>query len=178
LIVAPGTMQKEYIEGQRTKHQKPFSLFFMCATIAALLYYWVNLTLLHHFNAGDANEASFFHQYWVILQIVMLPVYALITYAFFSKSPYNYAETLILILYNLSLILVVTGLLQVIKFIFPNFDTKVLEIPIILGYNAATNLKFYAGEKKGMIILKTVLSSGLCFYLAAIVQGILMDFNF
>ncbi len=40
LIVAPGRMQLTYIEGKRNIHQKPFSMFLMCATITALFRYW------------------------------------------------------------------------------------------------------------------------------------------
>src|SRR4051794_24556688 len=36
LLKSPGTMQKEYVDGVRLKYQKPFSMFFLCATVAAL----------------------------------------------------------------------------------------------------------------------------------------------
>src|SRR3954465_173640 len=39
LVTRPGYMQRAYIEGDRTRHQKPFSMFFICATISALSRY-------------------------------------------------------------------------------------------------------------------------------------------
>lgn len=38
-------------------------MFFLCATIAALAIYWINVLLIHHFDAGDTKEAAFFHKY-------------------------------------------------------------------------------------------------------------------
>jgi hypothetical protein len=174
LIVSPGKTQREYVDGHRVKHQKPFAMFFLCATLAMLVYYWVNMGLLNYFSVGNADEAAFFHQYAVILHIVMLPVYAFFTYGFFSSARYNYAETLVLLLYNLSLILLVSSLLQPLKFIWPDLETRFIELPIIVFYNIVTNLKFYEGEPKWLIFLKTILSTALCFFVSSIVQDYLI----
>ena len=74
LIIAPGSMQRAYIEGERVKHQKPFSMFFICATVAALSRYWIFKALLKYYHAGNISEANFFHEYMVILHIVMMPL--------------------------------------------------------------------------------------------------------
>ena len=89
LIIAPGHMQRSYIEGERNKHQKPFSMFFICATVAALSRYWIFSALLKYYDAGNISEADFFHEYMVVVHIIMLPLYAFIAYLFFYKSKYN-----------------------------------------------------------------------------------------
>ncbi|RZK59561.1 MAG: DUF3667 domain-containing protein [Pedobacter sp.] len=170
LVIAPGAMQKEYVEGHRAKHQKPFSMFFLCATIATLIYYWVNLILLKHFNAGNADEASFFHQYFVILQVLMLPIYTLFTYVFFIGNKYNFAETFVLLLYSLSILIIVSALLQLLLFIWPDLETRFIELPIVVLYNLFTNFKFYGNEKKWVIVIKTILLSAICFLVAGLVQ--------
>ncbi len=175
LVVAPGEMQKDYVDGHRSKHQKPFSMFFLCATISTLIYYWINLTLLKYFNAGDAKEASFFHQYYVIMQVIMLPVYTLFTYLFFIKNRYNYAETFVLLLYSLSLLLVSSATLQLLLFIWPDLETRFIELPIVIVYNVATNLKFYDSEVKWVIFLQTILLSAVCFLVAGIVQDYVIN---
>lgn len=75
LIIAPGHMQRTYIEGNRIKHQKPFSMFFICLTITALVRYWISNALIKFYHADMISEANFFHQYMVIMYIVLLPVY-------------------------------------------------------------------------------------------------------
>lgn len=178
LLIAPGEMQREYLEGHRAKHQKPFSMFFLCATISTLLQYWVNLALIHYFDAGNEAEASFFHQYRVIIQVVMVPVYTLVLFCFFSRSKYNYAETFVLILYNVSLLLVFSGILTPLKLIWPNLETQFIELPIVVAYNIITNLKFYDEQPKWLTFVKTILTSAICFYLAAVVENFLFDLNF
>lgn len=178
LIIAPGKPQLEYINGDRTKHQKPFSMFFLCATAAALIYYWTNSTLFKYYKVGEANDAQFFHQYMVILTIAMIPIYSLIVYCFFIKSKFNYAEVFILLLYNLSVVLLFSTLIQSLKFIFPEMHTEFVELPMIVLYNWLTNRFFFQTEKKWVIFLKTILSSALCFLLAVLVQTKIIDLIF
>ncbi len=178
LIIAPGKPQLEYIEGHRAKHQKPFSMFFLCITTSALIFYWTNLLLYKHFNVGDASDVQFFHQYMVVVTIVMLPVYTLITYVFFIKSKFNYAEIFVLLLYNLSLLLVVSALLQSLKFIFLELNTEYVELPLIVIYNWLTNKNFFLHERKWLVFVKTILASAMCFFVAGLVQGLIIDFIF
>jgi len=51
LLLEPGKMQREYAEGARENHQKPFSMYFICLSITALSIYWINYTLMHYFNS-------------------------------------------------------------------------------------------------------------------------------
>ncbi len=175
LIVSPGKPQLEYIEGHRVKHQKPFSMFFLCATAAALIYYWTNSIIYHYFNAGEIEEAKFFHQYMVLLSVVMLPIYTLITYLFFAKSRYNYAEIFILLLYSLSFLVFCSSLLQFLKFIYPHLKTEIIELPLILLYNWLTNKNFFHSEPKWIIFVKTILSSALCFLIAGLAQAYVIE---
>lgn len=85
LATAPGHMQRQYIEGDRARHQKPFSMFLICATITALVKYYSTQILIKYYHIGDPGEADFFHEYMVIFFIVLLPVHAYLIYLFFYK---------------------------------------------------------------------------------------------
>ena len=174
LFTSPGKMQKEYIEGVRHKYQKPFSMFFLCATIAALSIYWINLILLQHFGAGDTKEAMFFHKYWVLLQVFMLPFYALITYLFFRKAKFNYGEIMVFQLYLFSFLFIILSIIHLLKFIFPHLETRYIELPTIIIITTITNLNFFTRLKKWLVISYTILSIGLCFLLAAYIQDLLV----
>src|SRR5437868_13438385 len=102
LFKAPGTMQRQYMAGERAKHQKPFSMFFICATVLALARYWIFTALLKYYHSGNAAEANFFHEYLVLYQILLLPLTVLITFLIFYSSGYNYAETGVMTLYTTS----------------------------------------------------------------------------
>ncbi len=58
LLKHPGRMQHGYVEGDRSRHQKPFSMFFICLTIAALSRYWI-FRGVYGADQNDDNEIIF-----------------------------------------------------------------------------------------------------------------------
>lgn len=169
IIVHPGQMQREYVEGQRIKYQKPFSMYFLCATIAALMYYWINLVLVRYFHT-DSNEISFFHQYMVILHIAMLPVYSFITWVFFRNSKYNFAETMVLLLYTFSFVLLLAACIQLLKFIWHDLQTRYIELPLITVYMTITNIRFFNDAPVWIALIKSIVVTVLCFGLVTYIQ--------
>ena len=174
LAITPGAMQREYVDGYRQKYQKPFSTFFLCATIAALALYWFNIWLKNFYDAGDPLEAAFFHRYWVILQVCLLPFYAFITWAFFKNSGMNFAEIVVLQLYLFSFLFLVLVVIHTLKFIFPHLQTRYIELPTIVLYGMITNLKFFRNLSKTEVAIKTVLCIAINFFMAAFVQDLLV----
>ena len=63
LITSPGTMQRKYIEGERARHQKPFSMFFICGTISGLGYYLINVAFRKLYGEADYVSEDFFRHY-------------------------------------------------------------------------------------------------------------------
>ena len=174
LFTSPGKVQRNYIDGARLKYQKPFSMFFICATIAALAIYWINLLLIGHYDAGDSKEAVFFHKYWVLLQVVLLPLYALITYLFFKKARFNYGEIALHQLYLFSFLFIALSLIHVLKLVFPHLQTRYIELPVVIGYTIITNINFFKNLNRWVVALLTILSVSLCFLLAGSVQDVLV----
>ena len=175
LFTAPGTMQKEYVDGVRQKYQKPFSMFFICATIAALTMYWINVLMLKYFDAGDNKEAVLFQKYWAILQILMLPVYAFITYLFFKRAKLNYGEIIVFQLYLFSFLFMAISIIHLFKFIYPHLQTRYIELPVIVLYTVITNLNFFKSLKKWIVTGLTIVCIVLCFFLASYVQDFLVQ---
>lgn len=175
LLVSPGKAQKEYIQGNRVRHQKPFSMFFIAGTISALVYYWLNRALMQYFHAGSSAEASFFQQYWVLLQICMLPLYGLIVYLCFKKAGYNYGEIIVSQLYTFSFLFLLLALLQLSKLFYHTLETRYIELPLILAYTLLTNLTLFNQLKKGSIVILTILAIVACFVMAAFVQDKLIE---
>lgn len=162
LVMEPGTMQRQYIEGERNSHQKPFSMFFICGTISGIGYYLINVAAAKIYGVQDATAENFFRHYFVLLQAMLLPVYTLITWLCFRKQQYNYAETLVMMLYSLSLVFLVLVPINALKLLFLGFDNRIVEIVFLLFYLTKTNLHFYQGKKQ-VIILLTALSIGICY---------------
>jgi hypothetical protein len=73
LLTDPGRMQRDYLEGFRAYYQKPFSMFFICATISALSLYWIN-RFSGNSAEGQAAFDYFLQHYYVLLHIILLPL--------------------------------------------------------------------------------------------------------
>jgi hypothetical protein len=175
LFNSPGKMQREYVEGIRTRHQKPFAMFFICASAMALILYWINVVLANYFDAGNEKEALFFNKYMVMLLIGSLPVTALITYVFFFKSPYNFAEIGVLALYTLSAFFLIVITSNLLKFIWHDLQTRYLEFPVILIYNTITFINFFHTSPKWKVGLKALICGALFFGSVAWLQDYLVD---
>jgi hypothetical protein len=174
LIREPGTMQREYVEGDRIRHQKPFSMFFICATIAALTRYWIYQVLLKYYQTGNVSEMNFFHEYMVIFHIVLLPVHVVVTYIFFYKSGYNLAEVGVLVLYSVSFLFLFVAVVFLLKFAWPELDTMYIELPILLIYNTITYLNFFRKEPAWLVTVKTVLINFGVFMLIQLMEDFLI----
>ena len=174
LIVHPGKMQRSYIEGNRVNHQKPFSMYFLSATVLGLILYWLNVLLMNYFQAGDAGEATFFHQYMVVYLLLVIPFSAVITYAFFFNSGFNFSELGVLQLYTLSIFFLIVIFCNLLKLIWHDFETRYLELPMVLVYNAVTFANFFSGSK-WIIVVKSVLCAAILFLSIALVQDYLVE---
>lgn len=156
LILAPGHMQREYIEGDRSSHQKPFSMFLICATIAAISRYWIYQTLIKYYHVGSTSESAFTDKYMVIFFIVLLPLHVFITYILFFKSGYNFAEIAVFVLYSWSFCLLVASCIALLRFIWPGLDTAYVELPFLLIYNTITFINFFRKQPRWLVAVKSV----------------------
>ena len=162
LAVRPGRMQKDFLAGHRGKHQKPFSMFFVCATLAGLTLYWTTKPTVQTTPLGEATE-EFSRHYYVILQTVLLPFYTLVTWLLFQSKSFNYAEALILFVYSLAFELILMIPVNLINLIPHHFETTFAEIPVMTAYITYTNLKFFNAQPRWLVITKSLLILLICF---------------
>lgn len=167
LIIAPGIMQREYIEGKRSKHQKPFSMFFICVSINALVRYLV-------FRYLHKSEATFWHEYSAILYIFLVPFIALFNWLLFAKGKYNYAETGVQQLYTLSVIYLAVIPVSFVLFIWRNLDTAYIELPLLSIYCVITFINFYSASPRWLVIIKSLLMISFMFLLVQLSEDLLM----
>ncbi|MEO5975902.1 MAG: DUF3667 domain-containing protein [Chryseolinea sp.] len=164
LIKKPGLMQREYIQGDRAKHQKPFSMYFVAATATALILYWINHIITDYYHAGEAGEVVFFNKYLVMTLLVTVPISTLIVYAFFFNSEYNFAEIGVMQLYTLSVLLPMVACISLVKFIWHDFETRYIEFLLILIYSMITFYNFFDYQRKWKVLLKCLLTSAIFFF--------------
>jgi hypothetical protein len=175
LFTSPGAMQRGYVDGDRVRHQKPFSMFFISATVIALALYWINVVLANYFDAGNDKEALFFNKYMVMFLMGSLPFTTLVIYLFFFRSRYNFAEIGVLSLYTLSAFFLIVTLANMLKFIWPQLQTRYIELPLILIYNTVTFLNFFNTSAKWAVVVKSLACATLFFIAVASLQDYLVN---
>ena len=165
LVIRPGTMQREYIRGHRKRHQKPFSMFFLCATLTGLAIYWIgqpvsNTTL----SPFDEMREHFYRHYFVIMKSAMIPFYTLVNWRLFRRKNYNYAEGLVLFVYSMAFLFFLIIAVNAIDLIPHNFETYYVEIPLLCLYIIWTNLNFFNTDPSWLVILKSIIGLLICWF--------------
>ena len=103
LFIRPGHTIREFIEGKRVKHFKPFSLVILLASLYGLLYHYFHISFIvpssdsaseNGIDLAKFNEWTGTHYAWVTL--MMIPLYTIGTGIAFRKQGYNIVEYLIL----------------------------------------------------------------------------------
>lgn len=170
LIIAPGQMQRTYVEGKRSVHQKPFSMFFICATILAIIRYWIFSVIIKYYDADITSEVKFFHEYMVFTYISLIPIYTLITYLIFYKTTYNYAEIGVMMLYALSFILLAAGIISIPKLIYPRMETRFIEFPVFTIYMTITLINYFKTIPWWIVAIKAIVIMVAAFFLNDLVE--------
>ena len=155
LALKPGKMQKKYLSGERARYQKPFSMFFICASITALAFYWITKETSSSTEL-DLTREKYLQKYFVIVQCILLPFFALITWILFRNKKLNYAETLVLFVYTLAfgfLLVIPTNLLS----LFTDWKwTPFISIPVMGSYVIWTNLNFFSTQPSWIVVIKSI----------------------
>jgi len=171
----PGLMQREYLRGDRIRHQKPFAMFFVSASTLALGFYWINYTIINYLGAGEASEVVFFNKYLLILVLLLIPISTTIVYLFFYNSGFGFAEIGVMQMYKISFLLLLLLLIQLLKFIWPELETRYIELPVAVLYGVLTFYNFFDYQKKWIIIVKSVVSVLIYFIIITELQDRIID---
>jgi len=175
LIVAPGIMQRDYVQGKRSRHQKPFSMFFICISINAIVRYFIFEILAKYFHTDTLAEADYFHQYQLFLYLALVPLMSAITWLFFLKAQYNFAEIVVSQLYSFSFILLIVIPIGFLKFIWNSLDTAYIELPLICIYSVITFIRFFNHTNRWVTAVKGLVVILLLFFIVQKVEDIVID---
>jgi hypothetical protein len=128
LFTKPGHSIRGYLEGKRVKHFKPVSLVIILATVYALVNHFLKLNIVNETDTSIESSISgvnfsfsgaksevvgikeFIESHFALLQVLMLPYYALATRLAFLKSGYNYIEHLVINAFFRGQIIIITTL--------------------------------------------------------------------
>ena len=176
LAIHPGTVQKKYLLGERKTNQKHFPLFFICASVAAIVLHFVNAVPHGHQNHYDIVKESFYKNYFVIFQSLLLPQYAFLTWILFNNRAFNYAEALVLFMYALGFGLLVIIPINFALYFFKSVNEKIIEVIVLGIYMVWTNLNFFNDKKRWLTILKSFVLLSACYASSYYLTNVVINF--
>jgi hypothetical protein len=108
LIVYPGRLCKNYLDGKRKIYQKPVSFFLIW--IAIYLFIWYLADHFAHFENRytsdiifwDASTVNFIQKYRSVVDILILPATAFVNWLILARPKLNYVEVLCISFYLFS----------------------------------------------------------------------------
>lgn len=194
LTLRPGQTIRNYLSGKRVNYFKPLAYLFLLSTIYIILIQFSNISLTKelvqvHLN-DDVNEEivatidkqieatnalfEFLINRFAIMNLLMLPVIALLSYICFRKQKYNYGEHLIINSYVSGHIILVNFITIALACFIPNsfsFLTILTYVFYVYMYvNIFNSYKLLSATLRSVVL---VLGLILIIALAFIVYSIL-----
>lgn len=178
LLLHPGKTLREYLDGKRVKHFRPFAYVLLMATIYILttkgLHYLIKIIEAKKGYNIEFSNGNFFQQYLSLFLFIMVPFASLVTWLVLIKERYNYWEHFLVNTYVTAQLTIVFILMEIIRFfqiIITNDNYAGFNIGLIITpfmFYIAFIFKNLINPNKGHR-LKYILEFALiCFFLAFI----------
>lgn len=188
LFTRPGYAIKDYLYGKRVIHYRPISFLIVLSALSIALGSLFDFDVVN-IKIDIPQEQSTQILYWsnwlkghfAIAELILLPLFSLITYALFFREGYNFLEHIVINsflgcqrLLVRPVLLLIVQILESLSFLIDYF----LVVEIILVFWSFNQL--YNTRKWYVVFLKTVLSFLiLIIVLGTLVFGLLRNyFNF
>lgn len=176
LFTRPGHSIREFIEGKRINH---FNYFAFILVIIAIGHYMGSFSQINKHELYGSTYAGFqkvAKEYYKIVSLAGIPLFALASYLLFRSSKLNYTEHLVLNIYRLSAYLIMTTIFVFISLFYTNVSgLRILNKGLAFSEIIYTSWFFYQyfsvfGYKKWGLILKSIL---MAIILIAINNGLI-----
>lgn len=168
LFTRPGHSIREFIQGKRVMHFKPFAMVFLLGSVYSLLHHYFDIQapmFLEKTNEAQqtgarVNEWIFSH--YALANLLMLPFISIASYLAFWKKGYNLVEHLVLNCFIAGQKLIVQFAFFPLLYIYNKSETVVALtlVSLIIDFilTAWTYNQFFNTQSTLKNILKTLLS--------------------
>lgn len=170
LLIHPGTIAKEYVEGKRKKYFNPLTFLVISSAILAYLSHktgYLDSLSMGSNRAGGGEMSLLWKETFQVSRtagkeltlILMGPLFAFITWMLFLRSKYNYAENFVLHSYLLGEAALVRSFIFIpLHLAFPHLTGRILYMvyePLFLVYLVVAFRQFFGGNLF-LLILKAI----------------------
>lgn len=189
LLIRPGYAIRDYLEGKRVYHFKPFAFILILGAIYAFIIHLSNKYPEAYLFQGGINSASesnkiileWIYSHYSLVMFILIPISALSSYLTFRKSGYNYMEHIIIYSYITGMHIIL--LLVIYPFYYLTMSAIIYSITFIIGYIYniwVLSQLFRKASWIGVIskaLFSVILSTVFMFILTVIVSLIIVYFK-
>ncbi len=192
LIVHPGILFKNYLDGKRKTYHKPISFLLIWIGLFLLVFHLVQK--FTHFESSNTstlitNEAAIsaiITKYMSLIEILILPVTAFTTWLIVARPKLNYVEVLSVSLYTFSFLFILLVAQFTVAFILGiNFKTNTFDIAttiIFVAWSLYAGYEFYKQYAVSFLVPRLILSLStgavVYFFLSKVIARILIAGHF
>lgn len=181
LLTRPGHTIREFLEGKRIRHFRPFSMVILLATVYALLYHFFHLDMENVVRINVTGNAQsrvgpdvkkindWLTSHYALSTLLLLPLLALASWlAFFKKKGrFNYLEHLVITAFLTGQRLVVRIVVMPLVYAFKGTATAGIILEIVSLINVAlfawTYMQLFRESSRVVILLRCLLYGVLLF---------------
>ena len=187
LLIHPGKVIREYLDGKRIKYQKPISLFLIWVTIQIITFNLVanlmgyeNLRTKGNFLFGTQEAGNYIRQYTNVFGLLLLPIVVLFVWLLVARPKMNYIETLVVGIYffaaNYILIFIqniLTGLLFKTNFLTNSFLIQMRVVTFVWGFYCL--MDFFRKEKIKFLAIRILLAQIIAVVVYDVLSVVIAD---
>jgi hypothetical protein len=139
LLTRPGHTIREFINGERVKHFKPFTLVIVLATLYGLLYHYFIENLFDVDSIGTKENIVDAYQklvrwmtdHFAYATLLLILNTTIASYLIFRKLGYNFAEHLVLNTFYMSAVLIISLALFAVLYVYQDSGAQALTIYLV-----------------------------------------------
>jgi len=175
LTVRPGRVFSEYIDGKRIKYSGPFKFLILCVALNTFLTlklseYGAEAKIIDVKGELPDNLTFLLNNFWNVLTLTSVPVFATFSLLFFKEYKYNFTENLVFNSYILGYQSLLGSLFHIVYLIIcPECYMAIYTVLFSFLYFGWSYLSFF-NKQVGLTLMKLVLT----FVISTAVWGTLL----
>lgn len=171
LLIKPGYIIKNYLDGKRVDYFKPFAFIFILGTIYGLIVHFLNVSpekemipngVSAEFSKSVETTIEWVYGHFSLVMLGFTFIAALSSYLVFRKSGYNYFEHLVMYSYIVGIMMFFQIISHILYYTLPVFWLIIATMLLSCCYMIWVLTQVF---RKGSWF-KTMIKAIICFFLA------------
>jgi len=189
MATRPGYAIKDYLEGKRINHFKPFSFIIILGAIYGFIVHFFNIYPEAHVFGSETDIATnnnkvlfeWMYAHYSLVMFIMIPVSALSSYLTFRKDGYNYMEHIIIYSYISGMHILILLVSYPVYYLTMSSVVYIINFIALTAYNIWVLAQLFRKTSWTKVVVKALfsilLSNVMIFVLTIIVFVVIVVFN-